>query len=41
MKLKKIIAILLFSSIIVSLPTILINVQDQIYSLLAHGDGRL
>lgn len=41
MKSKKIIAILLFSAIIVCFPTILIKVQDQIYSLLAHGDGML
>lgn len=40
-EIKKIIAILLFSAIIVCFPTILIKVQDQIYSLLAHGDGML
>ncbi|MDQ0723091.1 hypothetical protein QF049_004352 [Paenibacillus sp. W4I10] len=42
MKLRKIMAILLFSVMIVStFPTIEINVQDQIYRLLTHGSGTL
>lgn len=42
MKSKKIMAILLFSVMIIStFPSIQINVQDQIYRPLTHGTGSL